>query len=140
MPHNANVDLAWASLRMVTTDLDPDHVTRRLGIEPHEAFRRGDPFGKRGLVHKNGYRGLSSEGHVPTNDLEEHIAWLLDRIEPVAERFMALRAEGIPANVFCFLRLRDYGGPGFSPQLMRRLAALDLELGLDIYWTDEEPA
>lgn len=133
MPNNPNVGCAFASLRLTRTDLDPDEVTRRLGIVPMEAFRRGDTF-SRGLVRKLGYWGISSQDQVATNDLEEHIAWLLDRLEPASGPFKALCAEDVDADIFCYLETRGQGGPEFSSRLMGRLAALGLPLGLDIYY------
>ena len=137
MPHNPNVGRTWATIRLTDADLDPADVTRRLGIEPTTAFRRGDAFG-RGFARTLGSWELTSEGQVATNDLEEHLAWLLDRIEPTSGPFNAVRADGIDADIFCFLETRGHGGPTFSPHLMGRLAALELVLGLDIYCAEDD--
>jgi hypothetical protein len=80
-------------------------MTRRLDVTPTVAFRRGDPFG-RGGFRCHGQWELCTEGRVASNVLEEHIAWLLDLIEPVSVAFDRLTSEGLDTNVFCYLASR----------------------------------
>jgi hypothetical protein len=140
MPHNPNVGQAFATLRLQADDLDPDQVTKSLGVTPSEAFRRGDPFGRGGLRRRHGHRALCSEGRVASNDLGEHIAWLLDLVEPASDALARLRSQGVDADVFCYLESRAQGGPEFSPTLKGRLALLNLALGIDIYCAQDDDA
>ncbi len=133
MPDNTYLRRVWATLRLGGENLDPDEVTERLGITPTYAHRRGQVHNKRGDVWREGQWSLTSENqHVPC-DLEDHIAWVLDRIEPVREQFLEICIGDVSADMFCFLECYGMGGPQLSPTLMKRMARLDLPLGLDIY-------
>jgi hypothetical protein len=85
-----------------------------------------------------GYWSLTSEGQPIPTDLEDHISWVLDQIEPAREQFVALRTGDVRADIFCFLDCYGGGGPELSPVLLGRLASLSLPLGLDIYFADRE--
>jgi hypothetical protein len=68
--------------------------------------------------------------------LQEHIAWILDQVEPVHSQLRELMQHpGVSADLFCFWEAESVNaGVGFSPSIMGRLAALDLTLGIDIYF------
>jgi hypothetical protein len=133
MGDNPNAKRTFATLRIWGKLLNPDDVTTRLRINPSEKHAFGDRRGNKG-TWTQGYWGITSEGTVVSTDLAMHIAWLLDRIEPVRENFSALRTDAVHADVFCFWESSTgNGGPRFPPHLLRRLADLSLELGLDIY-------
>jgi hypothetical protein len=131
----------FASLRLDLsgTALQPEDVTARLGIAPSHSHQIGDPHGSRGLLYPNSIWILSSRNHATSTDLEEHIAWILDQIEPRQEAFMAIRGALPTADVFCMAVSRySHSGLEFSPRLMGRLATLGLALGLDIYFGGEK--
>jgi len=138
MSENPNAAGTWATLRIVGKDLEPADITARLGITPSESFRRGDIRSQKG-VWRHGFWSLTSEDQVFSTDLALHIAWLLDKLEPVQLQLQALREDpGIGADVFCFWASdTGSGGIEFSPTLLGRLAALNLVLGLDIYMSNE---
>ena len=136
---NPMLTRAFATLRMMGRDLDPGRISRSLEIAPSRAHQRGEIHGVHGQPWQAGLWSLSTEGRPIPTDLEPHVAWLLDQIEPVGQKFLALRAGGADADVFCFLESRyGHGGPEFSPHLLGRLAGLDLRLGLDCYFATEE--
>ncbi len=135
MPDNPNASRTWATLRIWGRDLDPDSVTALLGVVPSKSFRRGDQRNPRS-VWPHGRWSLTSEGQMTSTDLEAHIQWLLDRIEPRGAGLAALREDAsVKADVFCFWEsATGHGGPEFSPALLSRLGALALPLGIDIYF------
>jgi Domain of unknown function (DUF4279) len=65
--------------------------------------------------------------------LGDHLARLLDRIEPKKAIIEQLAHEGCAMDWFCFVSVEGQGGVVLSVDLLRRLAALPIELGLDIY-------
>lgn len=133
MIDNPNASRAFATLRMIGKDLDPDEVTERLGLNPTNSHKQGDVRGHG--TWPQGYWEITSQARVVSTDLALHIEWLLDQIEPVREEFISLISSGIRADMFCFWESQTgNGGPSFKPKLMARLANLDLELGLDIYF------
>ena len=139
MAENPNAAGTWATLRIWGDDLDPATISTHLALTPSRAFKRGDIRGQHG-VWRHGCWGLTSEDQVFSTDLALHIAWVLDKLEPVQLQLQALREDpGISADVFCFwASATGNGGPVFSPTLLGRLAALNLVLGLDIYFVGED--
>ncbi len=124
MPDNPMLSKTFASLRLDLsgTALQPEDVTARLGIAPSRSHQIGDPHGSRGLLYRNSIWILSSQNHVTSTDLEEHIAWILDQIEPREEAFMAIRGALPFADTFCMMVSRyGHGGPEFNPRLLGRL-------------------
>ena len=139
LPDNPMLSEAFATLRLHGTDWQPEDITERLGITPSYAHRLGEQHGSKGLIWKDSCWHITSRHQVASTNLEEHIAWVLDRIEPVCEAFMAIRRALPSADIFCMVVSRyGHGGPGFTPRLLGRLAALDLTLGLDIYFGNDE--
>jgi Domain of unknown function (DUF4279) len=112
----------FASLRFRGDRLVPERVTEILGVAPILAYRQGEVF-KRSRDHNaRGRKGvwvLSSEGRVPSRDLDAHLRYLLailyrdedDRIDELRE---LMREQGLEADVGCFW----YGEPGTSPPLI----------------------
>lgn len=92
---------ATATFRILGDDLDPGEVTSLLGLEPTQAVARGHA---RCGVSRSGKRtprptakqgGWTLESPLPRSaSLGDHLAGLLDHLEPVAERIAALRARG----------------------------------------------
>ena len=138
MPENPYLRRVWATLRIMGDDLDTDFITERLGLVPAHAHRRGEERVP-GHQWSHGQWSLTSRDQLLPTDLEDHVAWILDRIEPVREQFLDICNGDVEADIFCFLECYGYGGPEVSPVLIGRLARLDLKLGLDIYpaWKDE---
>lgn len=126
----------FATLVVSGDEVNPDTVSQALGLSPSEAFKAGDAY-SRGHVRKHGMWALSSQDHVVSEDLEDHVRWLLDRIEPVqAALHDYLRAKDSFGFITCFWPLpHGHGGPEFSPALMRRVGAVDLPLQIDAYLT-----
>jgi hypothetical protein len=105
-----------------------------LQIEPTASSPPGSIHG--GAPSAYGRWRLSSEGKVEGTDLEAHIQWLLDLIEPNRAGITLLQTEGVLIDVFCFWEsLTGHGGPQFGPDTLRRLGNMQLELGLDIYFS-----
>jgi hypothetical protein len=133
-----------ATLRIYPGDLDPDSVTGRLGIEPSDWQRRGEPRRIGGVSKVAPISGwfLSSEGHIVSRDVRRHLDWLLDRLAAKAPLLRSLHEEGSRIEVCCkWLSMSGHGGPILSPAQMRGLSELGLELWFDIYFVSaNDPA
>ena len=80
---------------------------------------------------------LTTEGAIASRDIRRHLDWLLDRLEPKAGALAELRSRGASADIFCYwLSATGHGGPTLSPSQSKRLAALDLECGFDVYFPE----
>jgi hypothetical protein len=76
--------------------------------------------------------------YVASADLEDHIGWLLDQLEAVAHTLPAyLQSIGAEGDVDCYWEKAGNGGVFFRSSLLKRIAALDLALGVTIYYLDE---
>ena len=80
-----NCDPKHATLCTYHRDLEPQHISALLGIEPTESFRR-DPKSSGGASRKRGALFLSFEHTVLSRDVRRHVDWLLDRLTGKAEK------------------------------------------------------
>jgi hypothetical protein len=116
---------------------DPQEITAILGITPTSSWRRGDSHGtKRVATYPTSGWFLSSEHAVTSHDSLHHIEWLLAAIEPRRAELHALREQGHRLDVSCYwLSQSGHGGPTFTPEVMGRLAELEIPVWFDVYFT-----
>jgi hypothetical protein len=143
MPENANTSRTWATFRVWGRTLNPNDISRRLELVPSEAFKAGDPRGSSGNngAWRHGYWSLSSRDQLSSSDLQLHIEWLLDQLEPAREEIKTLiLSSELQADIFCFWEsATGHGGPVFSPAFLRYFASFELALGIDVYFAGEPP-
>jgi hypothetical protein len=125
----------FVSFTIIGEKLDPEKISAALKLAPSRAFRAGEKKGTGDDEWDHGLWSVSTESVIEAEDLAEHIAWLLDRLEPSAtELGEVLSGDDIRARIFCFFeteRLND--GIKLSAGIIKRLAALDLRVDIDIY-------
>lgn len=122
----------YVTLRVLRADLIAQDVTTRLGLQPSCVQQPASANGKRAA--KLGGWFLRSSGHVSSNDAQRHLDWLLTQLEDRSEPLQKLETEGYLVDVSCFwLSRHAHGGPTLSPDIMRRLSELKLQLWFDIY-------
>jgi hypothetical protein len=118
-------------------NLDPSQVSTLLALQPTEAFRRGEPIitkRRRYSDHPIGGWILSSRDLVASDDLETHVAWILDQIEPASNAIRSLRAHGNDAALICVFSGGETGdGPTLSPRTLARIAKLEIPVDFDVY-------
>lgn len=135
-------DYTDAAFRITGDDLDPEEISRQLGIEPSHSHRKGEPhIGRSGYDYEKpwstGVWLVSSEDVVKSLDLRRHLDWVIGLVRDKADVLAAYRQRGFATDVLCYwvggwiLGI----GPTISPDQMRALAALGLELIVDGgYW------
>src|SRR5690349_13579475 len=102
MRENPNASRTWASFRIWGMERAPDEVSTCLNIIPSELHRIGDPHGKNKTWKHNSWH-LTSEDQISSANLEVHISWLLDQLEPARAELLALLAEpNVQADIFCY--------------------------------------
>ena len=132
----------YAGLRIYHDDLDPERITGLLGIEPSQIQIRGRVYttsiGQEFTPQLGGWF-LSTKGIIASRDVRRHVAWILDRFAGKDQILRSLQAEGYRMDIFCYWLSADgHGGPILSPEIMRRLGELELEVGFDIYGPYDE--
>lgn len=138
-----DVDRITVSVRASGDALDPDAVTRALGVAPTFAARKGERrrSGDREIVQGTGVWYIEFAGAPAEWTLDEAIAALLDRLPADLAVWDALAARH-QLDVFCGLHMSAWNrGVALPPALLRRLADRHLELDFDIYCSGpDEPA
>jgi hypothetical protein len=142
-PDYGSCEETRAKLFIYPNDISQEEVTNILGIEPSRAHNLGkrilDPLGRTGTAPRTVW-GLSSEGHVHSKDLRDHLNWLLDRIEPCKDALDRLRTEheGVMRIGCVWWSAAGHGGPTLWPEQMKRLADLEIECQFDIYFFGDD--
>ena len=111
-------------------------ITDRLGLTPTGIRDRGDPVSRRNPKSKlrEGARWLLRSGISESQPLADHLAVLLDQIEPQLPVLNALLDEGCQLEWFCYLEARPLGNlVDLDAPLLARLAALGGSITFDIY-------
>lgn len=137
MQQKANLSESnWSSatLRIFSDALSPDEIIAHTGILPDDMYRIGDRVNGRSnsnTVHKTNAVFFSS-GLQKDKPLDEHLSALLTKIEDNCN-LDAVSALAI-VDIFCgFSSENGQGGITLAPKLLGRLAALKLEVIIDLY-------
>lgn len=118
-----SVDFSVCSVARPLHDLGAE-----LSLKPSHELKRGDEFSTRSGTHKRARNvwQLRSEKEVLSDDLEEHIAWILSRIEPAREVLLGyVHDTEVEVAIRINCRCPDsIGGMSLCSKSMERLAAL----------------
>ena len=134
-PIGGEIDRIRVSIRVGGDDLEPDQVTRLLGVSPTFAASKGQRriVAGRELKQRTGVWGRDFSGAPDEWTLEDAIVELLRQF-PVDLDVWGTLAQKYSLEVFCGLFLRA-PNRGFSlrPEILRMLSDRHLKLGVDIY-------
>lgn len=131
------VDSFNVSFVLYGDDLEPDAVTRRLGVQPTSAAQKGYRKRPEYAPLPRGHWCLSQEGRAP-GDPARVLAGLLDRLPQGAEIWAELgQTFEIQVRLGIFLEEwnRGFELPG---EIVKRLAAVGAMLVFDIYANDDD--
>lgn len=124
------------ALRVVGDGLDPDEITRMLGVTPRVALRKGESVRRGGRSHPQGTGVWSyglTEDASPEWELEDAIVALLGRLPSDLELWRDI-ASRFAIDMFCGLFMgSENQGAGLSPSTLRLLSDRGIRLDLDIY-------
>ncbi len=63
-------------------DLDPDAISQVLQLPASDRYSKGDTFGKiNPHTRPRGFWAISSEGQVESEDANDHVEWLMAKLE-----------------------------------------------------------
>jgi len=131
-------------LQIVGQDLNPEEVTRTLGLAPTQVRRKGEPKveGATSKWTTNMWAfEVLPQGRDDWSSLGDALASVLSTFGPLRDRLHAYSAAN-QIYLWCghFMSSFD-GGPTFSPGLLKSLGDFGVQLVLDTYCerTDEVP-
>ncbi len=128
----------YAAMRFFGPTLDHQAVAALVGRGPSYADPPGERHNRVGMPNPNGMWLLSSEKQVVSENLEDHIGWLLDQVEEVAHMLLPYPQRiGAEKDIDRYWEKEGNGGAFFHASLLKRIAALDFALGVTIYYLDE---
>ncbi len=140
-------DRKHVSFRLMGRRLDPDRLTELTGLRPRHAHRYGQLNLSRttGILYSpyaGGLWSVSTDGIVDevTATLEDHLLWLLDRLEPHAHEIRDLAlADDLTADFFCgYFQGQWNSSWGIQARTLGRIAKLGASLGYDSYASCDE--
>ena len=124
------------SLRLFGADLDPDEITKELGITADNSYRNGEITGTKTQVRrKTGYWSVSSSERMDElADTSAHLQWIIDIVDSRKAIFNSYRARGWKIDVWLGIHTSEgHGGPTIPSSIIRALGAIDLDVNLDLY-------
>ena len=126
-----------ASLRFDGFPVSPEQLSTELGLEPTEAWSKGDPCRWAKERRSNGWK-LSS-GLEESADLEAHVNAVLHQIAPFKEKFRKVTAK-YPPMLACVIYTYDGDRPAivFERNVVMELADLNALIDIDLYIFDDD--
>jgi hypothetical protein len=130
---------AYVFFRLVSTTLDPEQISERVGFPPDEAGRMGERQGRSLLVR----RVHSWTLHAPrlgSEAVSEMVDTVLQRACERADEIRGLVQSGAGRATLQFaLYSATPAGLALSGAQLQLVASLGAGLDVDTYWTTEEP-
>lgn len=129
---------AW--LRVMDESLDPNEITEMLSVEPSYVQFKGDlpkPDSKHPLK-KSGWF-LSTEDILSSKDSRHHLDWILEKVAGKQKEFSTLHKRGYLIDLCVRWDSKlGHGGPTLTPDEMKIVSELEIELWFDVYVGWEE--
>src|SRR5437588_3218796 len=128
----------YATFRVYTGEVEPDEVSRMLGMKPTGLVTRGKMIvtgPSKGKISKLNGWFLSTKGQVDSKDLRRHLDSLLEALAEHRHELLTLQSmPNVTTDICCYwLSKSGHSGPTLSPKQMRMLCQLNLEIWFDCY-------
>ncbi len=130
---------ALVGFRFIGPAVDPEGLTRLIGVSPTDSHRSGQPMLKRhDRTYGTGFWGIES-GLPPTAPVEDHAARLLDLLEPHAGALRGLAASGLIGEFYCSYFIEETEGTvDLSSSTLARIGSLPARLLIAIYCEESD--
>lgn len=127
--------------RISGAELVPATVTLALGLEPSSVREVGERRSERTVWDEAlwGYNGYPSGTPKDWASLEDGLAFLLDRLEPLRSEIDNYKQKYDIVWWCGHFQSSFDGGPTLSAKLMRRLADFGVDLYIDNYFAESQP-
>lgn len=128
---NSNCAQAYASIVLVGPELSPEAVSRWVNLKADFQAAVGETKPARTSPRVEAIWSISSEGHVDSTNLEDHIEWLLDLMP---DGLRSMLPPSTRCEISCFwISASGHGGPDISSMILSRLARFGFDLTFDFY-------
>jgi hypothetical protein len=128
---------AYLTLRLTHESSDPSTVTRLLERIPTRALRVNQAIQLNGMTKrlKRSAWILSSEEHVNSADINDHVQWMMEQMNGHRENVLRLNDDGwmIALNVMWDSQT-GHGGPVFSSRTLGWMSQIRATLEIDCYF------
>jgi Domain of unknown function (DUF4279) len=128
---------AAAYLTLLSAEIPPDELARRVGMTPDESWRKGDPRGV-GRRRTHPFNGINYESRLDERQSpSDHLRGLIDRLRPVTAQIAAMAADpGVHSTRVAVVEhtVRDNPAIGADPETLRAIAEMGAELYVDVYF------
>jgi hypothetical protein len=128
--------IAWFSIRLSIRgdDVDPTAISDLLGVQPDSAWKKGERLRASGRPRSFSMWSICLRREDTDEwNVEAAICLVLDRVAVRGDVWKSA-VGGAQARVFVGLSLDSRNrGFGFSPQFLRRIADLQIQLDFDLY-------
>jgi Domain of unknown function (DUF4279) len=128
------------ALRISSPTLRCSDITESLAIQPTRCHEKGDPISKRNaqsLVRQESLWILES-GLSKSLPIEEHLDQIADLIEQKVNALKSIALQST-VSIFCgFFLKTSQGGFFLSPELLRKLNLLSVEIIFDLYSSHDD--
>ena len=120
-------------------EFDPSAVSRSLQLTPSGMWAAGDAIGPSGRTRTFSGWFLETRDAVRSIEIDEHLQWILERIEPRSHVIAELRRQNIDVDLDCFWSsIGMSGGPWIPPSAMARMGRLGLPLVISFYYSEPD--
>jgi Domain of unknown function (DUF4279) len=127
---------ARAKLTILSDEIPAAEISRRLGIDADESWRRGELAGRGRSGRRHPHHGWTlTSGLSDDASTNEHLGALVARLEPVAAELRKLATQpGITAKLWLFEHIENWNpGLWLPPDQLASLARIGIGLAVDIY-------
>ena len=126
----AHLDKSAATLRIAGAALDPAEITRLLGCEPTDSYRKGSKH--QDIVRRTGLWCLDAPDRQP-EDLDAQIGELLSQLTPDLHVWASL-ARRFELDLFCgFFMKKSHEGLEVSALTLKALGERGIKLAMCLY-------
>lgn len=127
----------YCALYVYGEDLEPEEVTRTLGVQPDHAARKGDkPRGSHVPIRKGLWAKISSQ-YVDSDCLDDHIRWIMSSL-PVNRVKRLPGAEIATLDLYVYMPQTD-GGASIPVDAVRFAAEIGARIDVHAcYWPEEK--
>lgn len=140
-PSQSTSDETVVTFRFVGDIVNPPAISSRIGINPTEAYSKGDIVEKHPhRRYPTGYWGLSSL-LSSERSLEDHLRYLIDILKPHISAIKKLGDTGVIPNFFCGFFTRNDKLDSFlrlEPDTLFQIAQMGASLEIHIYCDNEK--